>query len=193
MPKDPRKRRIAIALGAAAVLALIVLMQRRGGQATDAAAGGVPAGTVGGPGSSTFADNGEQATALGNTVTEGVGALQTAGEALATQNEQFLGEFQSLVESLKQPAEPAAAAPSAPGPLGSTATVPAMVAANRLGDDASYTAPRSSTAAGGRSIAAPRSNLPPKSSTPPPMASHAPPAKQLHVQTPVLKSPRKKK
>jgi hypothetical protein len=115
VPKNPRQRRIMIALGAAGLLALIVLMQRRGGGAQDAA----PAGTLA-PAGSTFADNGEQAAELGNTITQGVGDLQLAASDLATTQQGFADEFASLVETLKTPAEPATAVPTAPAALAMT-------------------------------------------------------------------------
>lgn len=75
---SPRAKQITLALGGAAILAVIALMSRRstGGGVTSQGTGGEP------PFGSTFADNGEAAAGLGTAITGGLGDVATALNAV---------------------------------------------------------------------------------------------------------------
>jgi hypothetical protein len=92
---NPRQKRLMYALGAGALLALFVLMSRRGaggsedgGSATDpqpaAPAGSAGAAADPGSGGSTFADNGAALGQLNTTLTGVAGQLQNVTDYLAT-------------------------------------------------------------------------------------------------------------
>jgi hypothetical protein len=109
---NPKQRRIMLAVGAAAVLALVFMLQaRRGGTPAEATLVGTR------PDEATFADNGEQAAALGTAVTD----------ALYDQGDQITGALTEVATELAALREqPGAAAPPEPADTGD-APVPAAV------------------------------------------------------------------
>lgn len=106
---NPRQRKIALVVAAAAGLALIALMTRRAGgntarqPATDPFAEGAVASSAA-PWGSTFADNGEAAAGLSTSITEGLGTVGAGLDAVAVSNEALPAAVAAAVGDLLLPA-----------------------------------------------------------------------------------------
>jgi hypothetical protein len=139
-PKSKQQKRMMYALGAAGVLALVVLLTK--GQSADATDAQGTYNQAPPPIGSTFADNGEAAGALGDNLSTVTGQLSTLGDQLQTLQE-GLGALQQPApvaatdDNASAPADVPAPVATAPGTLGAnggssarTVTMAAKVAAS---------------------------------------------------------------
>jgi len=103
----PRQKKIALALAGGGLLALIALMSRRGSSTAAAAPDAGQLGATGTlPAGTTFADNGEQAAALGTDITGALGDVSTALQDVSAGQQYLWDNLPSLVQ-------PVGAAPTA--------------------------------------------------------------------------------
>jgi hypothetical protein len=97
-PQSKRQKRIMLALGAGAVLALIFLMQRRGAPAAAPTADTSTAAPL----PASFADNGEQAAALGTAVSDALVGVTAALDANAGSQTSIAEGFATLSEHVRE-------------------------------------------------------------------------------------------